>query len=100
MTLEILTPGSLQWEMFWDLLVDAMTEGLPEDTWRCDGDGTGDSDPTLVHRCAKQAMAEMGNIDIEGTLAFFREHGGHCDCEIMFNVENSCGYKSARSPAT
>ena len=35
---------------------------------------------------AKKILADMGNIDIEQSLAFFHENGGHCDCGILFNV--------------
>jgi hypothetical protein len=40
-----------------------------------------------VHRYSKQVMNEMGNIDIPASLAFFKDHGGFCDCEILFNVD-------------
>ena len=48
----------------------------------CDGDAGAN-----VHRYAKAAMAAMGGIDIEATLAFFESRGGYCDCEILLNVE-------------
>ena len=32
-------------------------------------------------------MAEMGDINIEATLAYFEDHGGYCDCEILMNVD-------------
>ncbi len=32
-------------------------------------------------------MAEMGDADIPGTIAFFEAHGGYCDCEILLNVD-------------
>jgi len=28
----------------------------------------------------------MSNVDIDASLKFFEMHGGHCDCEILFNV--------------
>jgi len=74
---EILTPDSPRWDEFSDAL-DAIG--------RCDGDGTGESNPALVHRYAKVVMTTMGNIDIAGSIAFFEEHGGYCDCEILLNV--------------
>ena len=83
MTLEILTPRSARWNLFVRLLEDTMTEGLPEGTWRCDDDG-GDGSK---HRHAEAVLAELGGVDIAGTLAFFRQHGGYCDCEILFNVD-------------
>jgi hypothetical protein len=32
-------------------------------------------------------MTEMGNVDIPASIAFFEEHGGYCDCEILLNVD-------------
>jgi hypothetical protein len=34
-------------------------------------------------------MKNMGRVDIDGSIAFFQEHGGWCDCEILFNVDPS-----------
>ena len=52
-------------------------------TWKCAG-GTDKS-------FALAALQQMGgDIDIPATLANFDEHGGHCDCEILFNVDRPC----------
>jgi Protein of unknown function (DUF2695) len=83
MTLEILTPASPRWSLFVRLLGNTLTDGLPADTWRCGDDGSGGS----KHRYAEAVMAELGGIDIDGTLEFFQQHGGFCDCEILFNVD-------------
>jgi hypothetical protein len=32
-------------------------------------------------------MAKMGGINIAGSLAFFASKGGHCDCEILLNID-------------
>jgi hypothetical protein len=83
MALEILTPASSRWGLFVRLLENSLTEGMPADTWRCGNDGSGGS----KHRYAEAVMAELGGIDIAGTLEFFRQHGGGCDCEILLNVD-------------
>src|SRR5262245_49564238 len=83
--LEIMTPANPRWNEFCDDLHETMTAGLPEGTWRCDGDGYLNN--PLVHQHAKAIMTKMGNINIEASLAFFREHGGGCDCEILWNVD-------------
>jgi hypothetical protein len=67
---EILTPESPRWDEFYDVFTDTYTV--------CDHEH--------VYRCAKKVMAKMGGIDIEGSLSFFREHGGYCDHEILLNV--------------
>jgi hypothetical protein len=43
--------------------------------------------PRYVHRHARTVMEDMGKIDIEGSVAYFRDHGGYCDCEILLNVD-------------
>ena len=35
---------------------------------------------------AQRILTAMGGVDIEGSLAFFEDHGGYCDCEILLNV--------------
>ena len=85
---EVLTPEHPHWNAFCNRLERAMSVPRADDCWRCDGDGSWpDSDPTLVHRYAKQVMAEMGGIDADATLEFFKSRGGHCDCEILLNVD-------------
>jgi hypothetical protein len=37
-------------------------------------------------RFAREILKDM-EMDVEESLEFFREHGGFCDCEILFNVE-------------
>jgi hypothetical protein len=80
MTAEILTPTHPRWEDFYDRLAEAL--GDPEDN-RCAGRG----DPDLAHQYAREALEEMGNVDIEGTLAYCEAHSGRCDCAILMNVE-------------
>jgi hypothetical protein len=48
--------------------------------WKCGGGR--DKSLTL------KALESMGSdIDIPATLVYFDEHGGHCDCEVIFNVD-------------
>ncbi len=86
-TPEILTPQSPRWREFIDGMTFMMTKGCAADEWRCDGDGTGGSNLEFVHCYAKTMMRNMGNVDVEGTLAYCKEHCGYCDCEILFNVD-------------
>ena len=48
-------------------------------TWKCKGG----MDKTF----ARRILAKMGFDDgaITKSLAWFEAHGGHCDCEILFN---------------
>ena len=49
-------------------------------TWDCNGGKNKDY--------AKKILAEMGGIDIDESLKYFDLNGGHCDCEILFNMAN------------
>lgn len=44
--------------------------------WRCDH----------THKHATKILRAMG-CDVPTSLSFFRENGGYCDCEVLFNVE-------------
>jgi hypothetical protein len=83
--MEILTPESPRWNEFVNALTATMTAGLPEGEWHCDGDPGQAGD--RAHRYARQVMQNMPGVDIDGSLAFFCQHGGHCDCEILWNVD-------------
>ena len=58
-------------------------EGFKEDengniTWECSG-----QDRTF----AVKILSTMPEIDTKASLEYFDNHGGHCDCEILFNIE-------------
>ena len=84
----VMTPEHPRWKEFCSRLAGPdgcnFREKVPGDaasaTWNCRG-GT---DKTF----AAKILRDMG-MDVERSLAFFDEHGGHCDCEILFNVERS-----------
>ena len=76
---EILTPDSDRWSAFFDALDYAVEVN------GCDGDHW-DAGPN-THRLAKRVMTEMGNVDIPESIAYFQNHGGYCDCEILMNVD-------------
>lgn len=44
---------------------------------------------------ARPILSKMG-CDVEASIAYFREHGGYCDCEILFNVERSAQRNGGR----
>ena len=70
---EVLTPDSNRWDAFTNALFLAL---YPDG-----GDRSvclGDSGPG-VHRYA--------GIDVAASLEFFNANGGHCDCEILLNVD-------------
>ena len=40
---------------------------------------------------AETVMRKMGGVNIEASLAYFEDHGGYCDCEILLNVHEPLG---------
>ena len=70
--MEVLTPDSQRWEEFCEELDAAIAE------YGCAAGTNKDN--------AKAVMRKMGSIDVEGSLAYFEDHGGYCDCEILMNV--------------
>ena len=81
--MDILTPKHTRWTEFAERLEGPEGCDFQEDTngkitWQCNGGfDLSKSEKILKH---------MGGIDIPKTLTYFTEHGGHCDCEVLFNV--------------
>jgi hypothetical protein len=84
---EVMTPENERWRDFVEKLggkegcnFEEKTKGYPNSvTWNC----SSKPDRPL----AKAILEKMGNVDIPETMKYFHEHGGHCDCEILFNVD-------------
>lgn len=49
-------------------------------TWKCNGG----KDKTFATRILKDM--DLSETEIQDSLDYFDAHGGHCDCEILFNV--------------
>jgi len=77
--MEIMTPDNPRWQEFGEGLAGPeginVREGFPVD---CD---------CLGWPKSTKILESMGNIDIEGTLRYFDECGGCCDCEVLLNVD-------------
>lgn len=79
----IMTPEHPRWREFLKRL-----EGPEGCNFRLEGEDcnwncTGQDDRPY----SRAILADMGGLDVEGTLRYFDQHGGHCDCEVVFNVE-------------
>jgi hypothetical protein len=70
---EILTPKSNRWEAFTGALLHAVQAN------GCDS--------KTLH-LAEAIMADMDNVDVLGSIEYFEEHGGYCDCEVLMNVDD------------
>lgn len=86
--MDVMTPKHPRWNEFCTRLEGpegcAFVEQEPGNpksvTWKCS------SRPNF--ELATPILKAMG-VDVESSIAYFREHGGYCDCEILFNVERS-----------
>ena len=81
---ELMTPENKLWEEFRKRL--AGQEGCnfrkneeEEIIWDC----SGETDKPL----ARAILETYDSIDVESSLEYFSNHGGHCDCEVLFNVD-------------
>jgi hypothetical protein len=76
----------VDWDVFFDRLYGP--EGCnfrPEDgenIWNCKREAG--------HPFSRTILARMGVLkaDIDKCIKFFEAHGGYCDCEVVFNVED------------
>lgn len=83
-----MTPAHPRWREFCDYLGGpdfcAFRLRDPNDplswTWNCDS-------RDKAKPFCRTILKAMGGFDIAATLAYFDRHGGHCDCEVLFNVD-------------
>ncbi len=79
--LDVMTPKNPRWKEFRDRLEGPegcafRKDAADKTVWRCDH----------THKHATRILRAMG-CDVPTSLSFFRENGGYCDCEVLFNVE-------------
>lgn len=82
-----MNPKNKDWKRFCELLESSegcnFKQKVPNDpksiTWECKGG----HDKSLAEKILKKYFPE---IDIPKTFKYFENHGGYCDCEILFNV--------------
>ena len=78
MAKSVLTPNHRYWKALCTRLNDMLTiyiEGKPHS--KCQTD----------LRCTTKILKSLPGIDVEETLALYMKLGGHCDCEVLMNVE-------------
>lgn len=85
MGLGVMTTDHPRWVEFVERLGGPEACDFREDadddlTWRCSGH---------TRHQASAILRDMGasDGDLLGTLDFFDENGGYCDCEILFNID-------------
>jgi hypothetical protein len=57
------------------------------DTWYCASSNP--EFPEMAHTLSRSILMKMGlsHEEIAASLAYFKEHGGYCDCEVLMNVD-------------
>ena len=79
----ILNDGARCEKPLWDLF-----QGFLEDSIGAKGCGCGTGDDLLRSRDLLESFNRNGcGIDVEATLAHFRDSGGYCDAEVLWNVD-------------
>jgi hypothetical protein len=73
-----------EWDQFEELLEGPEGCNFQEDeaekiTWQC----AGGYDKSKAEKLLNERWPD---VDLQKTLRYFEDHGGHCDCEILFNV--------------
>jgi hypothetical protein len=82
-TMPLMTPEHPRWAEFTNRLGGPEGCDFREDnTWRCHG-GHDKRFATAI----LEDMAKTEDINVAGSLAYYDQNGGHCDCEILFNVD-------------
>jgi hypothetical protein len=78
---EPILPRHPLWEEFTTRLTSKEGCDVHDDHWTCYGD----------LRAARAILGRMGLAEsaIEVSLAYFKNHGGYCDCEVLMNVARS-----------
>jgi len=80
---EIMNPHHFDWYKFIDKLVGPegcnFRDGEKGTTWNCKGG----HDKSLSR---KILLKYWKGVSLLKTFAYFDDHGGHCDCEVVFNV--------------
>lgn len=74
-------PRHPHWGEFLERLAGPDACNFTADRWTCFGDV----------RYTKRILRDMGQdeLSIEVSTAYFRDHGGYCDCEVIFNIDHA-----------
>ena len=78
----VMTPAHPQWQKFVERLAGPEGCNFRQErgqfVFDCDGEPS---------RLKTTALLLDYDVDVAASLAYFEEHGGYCDCEVVFNVE-------------
>lgn len=76
-------PGHPRWKEFLGKLEGPSFLTKEEDdeegfVFNCDG--------SFERPLTRKLLLEFEGIDVDASLEYFQQHGGYCDCEVLFNV--------------
>jgi hypothetical protein len=74
---DVMTPEHPRWGEF----CARLDEALQHSPAGCNGCGH-----PAGHEGARAILSTMADIAVAASLRYFAEHGGHCDCEVLFNI--------------
>lgn len=83
----VMTPEHPKWKKFYARLSGPKACDFRDRrdggwSWKCKGGAR--------RPLARQILKDMG-ADVAASIDFFDQRGGHCDCEIIFNVDPKGG---------
>ena len=79
-----MTPENPEWRKFCERLGGPEACDFKEDpfSWKCNG--------RTNRPFARKILRDMG-ANVAASLRYYDTHGGHCDCEILFNCDRDEG---------
>lgn len=83
----IMTPAHPRWLDFVDALGGPEGCDFKKMTWRCNS-----ARAVMPHEYSIKLLQRFG-ARVTRSLVYFEEHGGHCDCEVCFNVADALDRK-------
>lgn len=86
--IDVMTPIHPLWKMFHSLLEGKRGCNFRKNkkgkiVWNCEG--------TYERKKTRKILKLIKGINIEKSLKYFDEHGGYCDCEVLWNVDPQRG---------
>lgn len=94
-SLPLMTPSHPKWKKFMVEMEgpngchfrQKSSLGARSTTWKCN---------SSIRRPICRRLLKKYKVDVVASLQFFVNHGGYCDCEVIFNVERSFKRASGR----
>lgn len=91
---KLMTPSHPEWRGFCEMLEGPQCCNFHKDDdgeirWTCGGG----HDQSF----ARRILENISDINVDLSLKYFTDHGGHCDCEILMNIDAAYRRSGART---